>query len=1525
MSVSRTAAETLPIAIVGIGCRFPGGITDVASFWRFLSEGRDAIAEIPADRIDIGHYYDPRPATPGRMMTRWGGFLEGLDQFDADFFAIAPREAERLDPQQRLLLETAWEALEDAGQDVHKLEGTPAGVFIGQWTNDFEARLFADPEALDFFMAQGSGRYTSSGRISYALGLRGPSLTLDTACSSSLVAVHLAVRSIRSGESQIALAGGANVILQPHISIAYSQVRMMADDGRCKFGDASGDGYVRSEGVGLVVLKPLDRALADGDRIYAVIRGSAVNNDGQSSGSLGRPSRAGQEEVLRAAYRDARLPAGRVGYVEAHGTGTRAGDPVELGALSSVLSEGRAPGHSLYVGSVKTNIGHTEAAAGMAGLIKAALALHHEVIPPSLHQKTPNPAIPWADLPVAIPRAQVAWPSGDCARIAGVNAFGISGTNAHVVLEEAPVSLGQPNAVPSRPVALLPLSSKSPDALRALAARFADLLEPDSGPSLEDVCWSAATRRTALDHRAVFVAEDRAAMVDSLRRYAEGAGAAAQGIMRADAISKIAFVFPGQGAQFAGMARQLMAQEPAFFAALERCDKAARPFVDWSILDQLAAESGTKGYRLEQIDVIQPMLVALAIAYAALLRALGLKPAAVVGHSMGEVAAACVAGVLDLDDAMRIICRRSALMRRTSGQGAMALVDLSMEDASARLIGREDRLSVAVSNSPRSSVISGDPEALQQIMAELERDEVFCRLVKVDVASHSPQMDPLARELSADLAGLAPGQAHIPIWSTVLGCRAEGHEFDAAYWGRNLRETVRFTDAVGGLLEAGISHFVELGPHPILLHSVEQTAQSLGCEATAVACGRRDEGEQAALLTALGQLWVAGYPVAWDRVMPGRGCPVELPLYPWQRERHWFEGLEAVSPAARVSRAANPRLDDESRNWLYRLQWEVSDLPPTRGLAPALSSRWLVVSDHKETASLVADALAAAGANAAVAPLDRLEAAIADHSRGIGSSHGIILHAPDGVDAPYLPIRMLQAVLKVEWTVNPRLWLVTRGGQPVVTDKAPRVSVDHAAAWGTGRVIAEEHPDLWGGLVDLDPEEPLESEASLLTRHIFAADGEDQAAFRLNKRYVLRLAADGERDSRSAAFVWRPDAAYLISGGLGGAGLHVARAMAARGARRLVLLNRTPLPPRETWSKADPASEIGQRIAAIRELEATGVAVHAASVDVSDEAELRAFLDRYNSEAWPPIRGVVHAAVSLANRLAGVMDRSAFDAVVGPKLRAAQLLDRMLPDLDLFVLFSSMGGFLAHSGIANYAAANAGLDALAHDRRARGLPALSIAWGPWENTGLATGEAGEHIVAEFARQGIRAFPPERGTRLFTWLCGRQGPSIAVLPIDWARFRLARSGRDFPLLRGLSAAPQEAVKQPDVSVRLAAAGLSERRVLLEGVVREAVASVLKIAPSRLDPRKVFGTMGLNSLMAMELRNRLEAALGRPLSATLAWNYPTIAALVAHLAGPEEADPLSEAPIQIQHSSSDLSGPIHEVADLSDEEALAALRA
>jgi acyl transferase domain-containing protein/acyl carrier protein len=869
------------IAIIGMACRFPGGANSPELFWQLLTTGVDAIGEIPADRFDIDTYYDPTPAVPGKVAARRGGFLDQVDRFDATFFGISPREAERMDPQQRLLLESSWEALEGAGQIPARLLGSQTGVFVGLWLNDYESRLFHDPDRVDFYMTTGSGRYSASGRLSYFFGFQGPSLTIDTACSSSLVAIHQAVQSLRSGECNLAIAGGANVILQPQITIAYSQSRMMAPDGRCKFGDASANGYVRSEGCGVIVLKRLSDALADRDPIHAVILGSAVNNDGRSSGFLATPGQAGQEDVLRKAYRDADVSPGCVQYVEAHGTGTSAGDPVEINALAAVLSSDRPADRPCHIGSVKTNIGHTEGAAGIAGLIKVVLSLKHKMIPASLHVRELNSNIAWATLPIELQRELSPWPKHEGPALAGVSAFGIAGTNAHVVLQESPLLTASTVADESA-VYLLPLSAHTPEALRELSHAYQTFLK--STPStLHDICYTASVRRAHHDHRSAIIGnsyEDLVERLANIERNETRSSWVAQ-----SAPSKIAFIFPGQGSQWVGMGRQLLEREPVFHAALERFAVALRPLVDWSLIEQLLADDAHS--RFDEIDVIQPVLCAIEIALAEVWRAWGIEPAVVIGHSMGEIAAACIAGAIDYDDAARIICLRSRLMKRASGRGAMAVVELSIEQARSAIQSYEDRLSIAVSNSPRSTVVSGDPTALTDVVTALQQRDIFCRWVKVDVAAHSPHMNALRYELVDALGDLRPQETAIPIYSTVTGQLIDGAQLDSAYWGRNLREPVLFADVVQCAIADGLTTFIEMSPHPILLPAIEQCGEAFEA-LTMVPSLRRDEDDRAQLLRGLGKLYETGHEIEWQRIYPIGHC-VSLPSYPWQRERFWYD------------------------------------------------------------------------------------------------------------------------------------------------------------------------------------------------------------------------------------------------------------------------------------------------------------------------------------------------------------------------------------------------------------------------------------------------------------------------------------------------------------------------------------------------------------------------------------------------------------------------------------------------------------
>ena len=1788
-----------PIAVVGIGCRFPGA-SDPVAFWQLLRDGVDAIREVPADHYDLHAFYDADPAKPGKMNTRWGGFVEHVDRFDPNFFGISPREASRMDPQQRLLLEVTWEALQDAGLAPERLVGTQVGVFIGVATNDYGRLQWNDLERIDAYSGTGNAQSIAANRISYLFDFRGPSIAIDTACSSSLVAVHLACCSLRNGESTLAVAGGVNLILSPAIAINFTKAGAMAPDGRCKSFDARADGYVRSEGAGVVVLKPLSKALADRDPIYAVIRGSAVNQDGRSNGLMA-PNPLAQEAVLREAYRQAAVSPGKVQYVEAHGTGTLLGDPIEAKALGTILGIERPPGRPCALGSVKTNLGHLEAAAGIAGLIKVALALRHREIPPSLHFEKPNPHIPFDELPLRVQTALCPWPTESGPALAGVSSFGFGGTNAHVVLEEAPPAVAEAQDARRKiGTHLLPLSARSQEGLRALARAYQEFLAtPEAAASLQDICYTAGMRLGHHDHRLAVTGNSPAQLIESLEAFLQGE--TRPGLSSGRRLSarrrKLVFVFPGQGGQWFGMGRRLLEQEAVFREVIERCDRAMRPYGDWSLLAELTATDAARS-RLNEIDIVQPALFAVQIALAALWRSWGVEPQAVVGHSLGEVAAAYVAGALSFDDAIRVICHRSRLFKRTVGKGAMAAVELTIEDARRVLAGYEDRVSIAVSNGPTSTVLSGDPDALAAILDKLKREDVFCRMVKVDIASHSPQMEPLRADLLRALEGLQPQAETVPIYSTVTGQVRRGQDFDALYWARNIREPVLFSAAVQRLMEDKHDIFLEISPHPILLSVMQQGFHHFGQEGVLLASLRREEDEYTVLLGSLGALYTSGYPVDWSKLYPAGGRCVRLPLYPWQRERCWLEpsagdvgahhgqvarngagyhpllglhfklphpagthfwestldrnslpylrdhriegvvvlpasiyvemalavadevfgtqsvvlkdiefrkalflpedgtrtvqvilsqgadgtaafhiyscaggaapsgkswmlhatckiclqeddsvipnagqetlaeirtrcaenvsgeeyyrrllesgiqygpffrsiarlwrndedmlaevqlpdgsetgftgfrihpaildaGFQVFGAAVAAEAAESDRqgihlpiridrfrvigpsgphlwtrtcvrhreadattgdvqfLDDAGRvaaeiqglrfenlgentrraaagnldDWLYEFRWLPKELTAEKPSAPAGRASWLIFADRGGVGEALSALLEAHGERSVLVrrgetyeqadcehyrirperPEDirkLFESALAPDKPGCrGVVHLWSLDVPPPEETTVASLEsaqtlgcgnallLVQELARSEAPDPPRLWLVTRGAQAAGEECLP-LSVAQAPLWGLGRVVAQEHPTFWGGLVDLEAEASLpDIAAHRLWQEITCADGEDQLAFRQGRRHVGRLVR--QRASAVPAFRWRADGSYLISGGLGDLGLLVARWMVEQGARRLILLGRSKLPPRSNWNSVESGSRLAKQIAAIRELESSGASVHLASADVANEKELSGFLEAFRAEGWPPIRGVVYAAGVLQDGLLTQLDAASLNTVLRPKVMGGWLLHRLLQDdaLDFFVLFSSAGSVLGQPGQGNYAAANAFLDALAHYRQAKGLHALSINWGAWAGEGFADSVGGKRLAARLALLGIGSIAPEQALEILERLLGQSATQVLAVPVDWKQLREVFPAGSVPPL--LSELAQEEVEVPRPAGRtsekrdaLLAAEPAERRQLLQSYLSEQVARVLGLSPSKLDIQLPLSHLGLDSLMAVELKNRIAADL------------------------------------------------------------------
>lgn len=958
--------DPVPLAIVGIGCRYPG-VSNAEELWRKLLAGEDLVGPYRGPRFpELDALYDQARRAPSRILTDRGGFLEDVAGFDSQFFEVSPRESVYLDPQHRLLLEVALEALEDAGQVRERYENSATGVYVGLWTSEYEERLYESASEPDFYSVTGCGRASASGRLSFAFGLQGPSVTVDSACSSSLVAVHMACQALWAGEIEMALAGGANLILGTEITELFTKAKMLSPDGRCKFGDASADGFVRSEGAGIVVLKTLERAIAENDPIYALIRGGAVNNDGRSSGFMA-PSREGQQQMLRAAWQSAAIDPRDIRFIEMHGTGTSVGDPVEIGAVGAVLAEGGVDQPCL-LGSVKTNLGHTESASGVTGLIKAALALKHRILPPGLHLSVPNPKITWGELPVQIATEAVDLSDEPGPLIAGVNSFGLSGTNAHIVLEAL-----EKNAAPtpqgSGPY-LLPISARTPEALQAMLRAYLAAMETGGADTpIGDVCHTASLRRTHHEYRAAIVGENLNDLKMNLA--AAAANEDAEGVVSGRIGAgerRIVFVAPGQGSQWLGMARELFADEPVFRQAFERCDAAIAAETGWTLANRVLGPEADR--YLTQIDVIQPALFAMSVALAAVWQSWGIKPDAVVGHSMGEVAAAHIAGVLSLKDAVAVICRRSRLMKTLSSAGSMATVELPLQEVE-KLLQAEAGISVGASNGPHTTVISGDSKAVEALLKKLEAKEIYCRQIKVDVASHSSQVDPILDELRTSLAEVRPQAAKIPMLSTVTGEYASetdgfGTVMDAAYWAENLRRSVLFAPAIEKLCADGQDVFIELSPHPILLPSMEASARPVNPRSLAVGSLRREKPERVTMLRGLAALYTVGCKIDWGRLYPSGSRCVSLPQYQFQRERYWPEPGDSARKRAATLQGGNasPLLGRKFESSLQpnALLWE-TDLQiasiPYLNDHRVLGSAVFPASGHIEMALSAAKSLAA--------------------------------------------------------------------------------------------------------------------------------------------------------------------------------------------------------------------------------------------------------------------------------------------------------------------------------------------------------------------------------------------------------------------------------------------------------------------------------------------------------------------------------------------------------------------------------------
>ncbi|WP_406208075.1 SDR family NAD(P)-dependent oxidoreductase [Kitasatospora sp. NBC_01560] len=1529
-----TASASEPIAIVGMACRYPGGVKSPDDLWQLVATGSDAISAFPEDRgWDVASLYDPDPDAVGRTYTRSGGFLHDAALFDPDFFGISPREAVAMHPQQRLLLETSWEAFERAGIAPSSVRGSRTGVFAGVMHQDYAARLRETPEDLEGYLMTGSLGSVVSGRVAYALGLEGPAVTVDTACSSSLVALHLAAQALRNGECSMALVGGVTVMTGPGGFVEFSRQRALSPDGRCRAFAASADGTGWAEGVGVLLVERLSEARRNGHRVLAVVRGSAINQDGSSSG-FSAPNGPAQQRAIREALKNARLSAADVDAVEAHGTGTRLGDPIEAQALLATYGQERDGGQPLWLGSLKSNIGHTQAAAGVGGVIKMVMAMQHGVLPATLHVDEPTDHVDWTAGAVELLTEARDWPaSTERARRAAVSSFGISGTNAHVILEQAPADDTAPVAADSpSPVVPWVLSAREPAALRAHAAQLADHLREHPEADLRAVGQTLLTGRATLDHRAVALGRTPEELLTSLTALADGTEGTAEG--SADQNGRTVFVFPGQGSQWIGMGAELLDTSTVFAESVAQCEAALAPHVDWSLTDVLRGNDD-----LTRVDVVQPALFAVMVSLARLWESLGVRADAVLGHSQGEIAAAHIAGALTLDDAARIVALRAKAITTLAGTGTMASIPLPASQVEPLLAPHADEVSIAAVNGPSHTVIAGTVTAVHAVVDQAQAQGVRARTIPVDYASHSPQVESLRAQLLSDLADIKPTAATIPFLSAVTAELTDTTTLDATYWYTNLRSPVLFQQAVRKLADTGHTVFIETSAHPVLTAAIQDTIEATDHPAVTTGTLRRDEGGWTRLLTSAAHLHAHGTPVDWAPLVHPGHHP-DLPTYPFRHQHLWIQDAapagpgpaavsavdagfwEAVEEQDVASVAATLQVEDEEQrrslstllpalsswhrqsrdrsavdDWRYRIGWKpVADLAPA-----ALTGTWLVVVPTGRTGDAwVAEAtrgLGARGARTVLLETDADRDALAARLREVvdggepGELAGVLSFlALDARRHPgrrtattgvALTLALVQELAGLGLRVP--VWCATRGAVHTGPSDAPADQVQ-AQLWGLGRVVALELPHLWGGLVDL-PGQPDERSLGRLLRVVAGSSDEDQVAVRPAGLFARRMVHAPVGEARPIRG-WRPRGTVLVTGGTGSLGPRLARWLADNGAEHLVLASRSgPDAP----GAADLAAELTAR----------GVAVTLAACDVADRDAVAGLLDGLRADGHT-VRAVLHTAAFI--ELTSVLDTTveSLDQVLAAKVDGARhLVDLLDPEaLDAFVLFSSIAGFWGSGDHAAYAAANAALDALAEQGRADGLPMLSVAWGVWEDAVNTWKNLGDQDVERTRRrvreQGLPLMRAELAIAALQQALDHDDTFVAVAEIDWERFvPLFTALRPSPLLaelagvRAVLAAPAAAAAPATAAeseLRLALGRLSEAeqlRTLADLVTRHAVAVLGRSTPDAIRPERAFKELGFESLTAVELRNRLNAATGLRLPATLIFDFPTPAALVAQL--------------------------------------------
>jgi acyl transferase domain-containing protein/acyl carrier protein len=1472
-AVEESASQ--PIAVTGIGCRLPGGVETPEGFWELLKRGQDAIEVVPASRWDAEAWYSPLPGTPGKANTKWGGFVGGIDQFDAEFFGIAPREAVGLDPQQRMLLEVSWEALEDAGERAELLNGSQTGVFFGMSTNDYASLIVeGNDDALGAYSGTGLARSVAAGRVSYFLGLRGPNMSIDTACSSSAVAIHLACQSLRQNECAMALAGGVNAILTPQLTVTLAQARMLASDGRCKTFSRSADGFVRSEGCGVVVLKRLADAEADGDRIYGLIRGSALNHDGRSSG-LTAPNGPSQEAVIKAALDRARLGPEAIDYVEAHGTGTVLGDAIELTSLAACFAARAEGREALLIGSVKTNVGHLEAAAGVAAVIKVLLALQHESVPAHLHVSSGSENDALRDTPLKVPLRATPWPIANRPRVAGVSSFGFSGTNAHLVIEEAPLleAVHRTHNAPE----VITVSAKSAEALAALCGRHGKYLREHPQTSLADFAFTLNAGRSHFQHRIALLASSVEEAAEQLSQLAELGlhghpglqGHSAYRFVASYEAPAIAFLFTGQGSQYPGMGRALYESNAVFRAAVDECDSVLNGKLAHKLSSILCGVETIPGDLIHQTQWTQPALFAFEYALAQLWLSWGVRPSVVAGHSLGEYVAACIAGVFPLGDALTLAYERGRLMATLPAGGAMLAVRAG-EAEIAEVLREFPELGIAAVNGGRSVAVSGAAGQIERLRALLTARGTAAQPLTVSHAFHSVLMEPILDEFQREAAKFGYYEPAIPLISNVTGqLHKPGRPIDPYYWRRHIRETVRFSDGLSSLLATRPAALLEIGPDPVLLGMAkpDMAESSVVCLPSL----RRGRDAQQSLNEAARPLYLLGAPIDWKQFYSGRQVlKLGLPTYPFQRQRYWIETAKKFVPAEGLSVAAPEAGYDPL---LYTTEWQIQQASAPRGDDPCAACMCITLKKTTGPDSL-SPALQAAGVE--VEKSWAVRGVVGGWLRQRAKGSAILLDlARTAEELPVYEATLRSAVAVLELlqeviqsgTDRSQVWLLTRGAAPLGEES--RIDLPASATSAMARTARLEYPELQLRWVDL-PAEPEAADLERLAQLVREGGGEPSLAIRGGEILVPRLIALSALSRPASSPPSRPNdkaceldpgAAYLVTGAYGGLGFRAVQWMADRGATRIFMVGRN-----------EPSRENRDRIG---ELRSRGVEIHELIGDVSERADVARIFDHF-AQTQVELKGVIHAAGVVDDGTIVQQNREKFMKTFAAKVLGGWLLHEFSRNLslDFFVLYGSAASTLGSPGQINHAAANGFLDALSHCRRQEGLASTTIAWGAWSEIGAATRLKN---TGRSERLGLTSFPPDKGIELLEQAMSSGRPQVTAVNADWRVY--LNSGMvqaDRPFFEKVDlpedAGPVLAASVVRLKTLLEDSPVDGRLNIIKMYLNDQVVDVLGLNPGfLLRDDQPFSEHGLDSLMAVQLKNELQAATGLTLPPNFLFEY------------------------------------------------------